>query len=495
MSEPLILPTITEQHLAALWSVQGGKLLRGPFWTVAHEAVAIVYRGRCDGGAGPDFRDAVISLGDRLVSGDVELHLHAADWYRHGHHSNAAYNNVVLHVSLFPPHPGDEPTRRADGQAVAELALLPYLSVKLGQLAAAVTPYMGSIKRLQEGAEVCWAGADELPAATWGRLLDEAGDARFGEKAAHFEAAIAAYDPLVDAGDAEDYAAQALYEGLMEGLGYSQNRAAFVRLAKAAPLAKLVQAGRGQEAGRLALLESALLGTAGLLPSQRSKAKSLDWQSEEYGAELEQQWAAASRTLGLSQAICDGNEVGWIWAKVRPANYPTRRVAGAAALLARFAGGGLLEGLRRQITLTQPPPLGEGNYLRDALVIRQEGGYWATHGDFGVGLGEHEQDVIGESRAADLVVNTVLPFFHAYANLRDDEALADKTKRLYDTHPRLADNEVTRRMASELLGKRKGERGLLNSARRQQGLMHLYRRYCGERRCEDCPVAAALRSD
>ncbi len=486
MTEPLILPSITEQHLAALWSVQGGGLLRGPFWTVAHEAIAIIYRGHFDGGPGPDFRDAVVALGDNISrSGDVELHLHAADWQRHGHDANPAYNNVVLHVTLFPPRPGDAPTRRADGQAVTELALLPYLSVKLTQLPTAVAPHMDSIKRLAEQDEACWVGAEQLPAVVWGRLLDEAGDARFAEKAALFEAAIAGYDPMAQAGDAEDYATQMLYEGLMDGLGYSQNRAAFARLAQAALLAQLTQAGRRYEVARLALLESALLGVAGLLPSQRVKSRPLDWQSAEYGAELEQQWLAASRTWGLKQAISDGDERGWQWAKVRPANYPTRRVAGAAALLARFAGDGLLDGLRRAV---------ERDDIRNALVVRQPDSYWATHGDFGVGLGEAEQDLIGESRAAELAVNIVLPFFHAYASLRDDAPLAARTKQLYDAHPRLADNEVTRRMVNELLGPRKRERGLLALARRQQGLMHLYRRYCGERRCEDCPVAAALRS-
>ncbi len=485
MSEPLILPQITEQHLAALWSVQGGGLLRGPFWTVAHEAVAIIYRGHFDGGAGPDFRDAVISLGDKLHSGDVELHLHTTDWYHHGHDSNPAYNNVTLHVTLFPPHPGDAPTRRADGQAVTELALLPYLSVKIAQLPTAVAPYMDSIKRLVEQGEACWAGADELSAAVWGRLLDEAGDARFDEKAAQFEAALASYDSLVQSGDAEDYAAQVLYEGLMDGLGYSQNRAAFAKLATAAPLAALIK-GRRKEVGRLALLEAALLGVAGLLPSQRSKSRPLDWQSMEYSVELEQQWLAVSHTLGLHQAISDGDSTGWQWTKVRPANYPSRRVAGAAALLARFAAAGLLDGLRHSL---------DRGALREALVVSEVDSYWATHGDFGVRLGEAAQDLIGESRAADLAVNIVLPFFHAYANLHDDHALAAQAKRLYDKHSRLADNEVTRRMANELLGKRKRERGLLGLARRQQGLMHLYRRYCGERRCEDCPLAAALRNE
>ncbi len=475
---PATIPQLTEQMLAALWSVQGGALLRGPYWTVEGQPLAVIYRGRCDGGAGPDFRDAVIALGDNQPrSGDIELHLHAADWQRHGHDTNPAYNRVILHVTLWPPRPSDPPTRRADGQEVARLALLPYLSVKLHHLPAAVGPYLGRIKKLAE--ENCWAGAEQLPAAVWGKLLDEAGDARFAEKAANFEAALAAYDPAIDY-DAEDYAAQVLYAGLMEGLGYSQNRAPFVRLARAAGVAKLGRLRAG--ATRPALLESALLGVAGLLPSQR-KARQADWPGEEYGAELEQQWLAAARMLDLSQAMHEGEADGWVWAKVRPANYPTRRVAAAAALLDRFADKGLLAELREAVMHDR---------LADGLSVSAADSYWATHADFGVSVGGAGQDLLGASRAADLAVNVVLPFFHAYADLHDDDRLRNLAHHRYVLHPRLADNEVTRRMGHELLGERKRERGLLNGARRQQGLMHLYRRYCGERRCAGCPVASSI---
>ena len=44
----------------------------------------VVYPGRLSGLAGPDFRDTVLETeAGELITGDVELHVDAPDWYRH----------------------------------------------------------------------------------------------------------------------------------------------------------------------------------------------------------------------------------------------------------------------------------------------------------------------------------------------------------------------------------------------------------------------------
>ena len=48
--------------------------------------------------AGPDFICARLRAGQLVWVGNVEIHACSSDWKKHGHHVNPAYNNVILHV-------------------------------------------------------------------------------------------------------------------------------------------------------------------------------------------------------------------------------------------------------------------------------------------------------------------------------------------------------------------------------------------------------------
>src|SRR5690606_11644146 len=41
---------------------------------------------------------ARVRIGPTLLVGNVELHVHARDWLRHGHQHDPAYKNIILHV-------------------------------------------------------------------------------------------------------------------------------------------------------------------------------------------------------------------------------------------------------------------------------------------------------------------------------------------------------------------------------------------------------------
>ena len=125
--------TFTERLLQKIW-------LRGEF-DAAHAVtedgrpVRIVHPGRWNLLGGPDFCQARLVLGGEDLAGDVELHLHAGDWAAHAHAMDAAYAQVMLHVVLFPPAPG-EVARRPDGRALPTLVLLPLLLHDLEEYAA-----------------------------------------------------------------------------------------------------------------------------------------------------------------------------------------------------------------------------------------------------------------------------------------------------------------------------------------------------------------------
>ena len=97
-----------------------------------------------------------------------------------------------------------------------------------------------------------------------GELLDTAGEERFLAKAAGFQAALA-----------QTEASQSLYQGIMGALGYTKNKQPLVELAHRMPLHRLesVTSGKVSDAEYLAQQQALLLGTAGLLPSQRSNRR------------------------------------------------------------------------------------------------------------------------------------------------------------------------------------------------------------------------------
>ena len=48
--------------------------------------------------SGPDFKNGCIHIDGISLYGAIEIHVKASDWYKHKHHLDPAYNNVVLHV-------------------------------------------------------------------------------------------------------------------------------------------------------------------------------------------------------------------------------------------------------------------------------------------------------------------------------------------------------------------------------------------------------------
>jgi hypothetical protein len=448
-------------------------------WDCLGQPVAVVYRGQWTAGSGPDFSGAMLTLGEsggRLARGDVEMHLRCGDWYAHGHDTDPRYNNVALHVVLWPL--GVKPVTRADGVSIPTLVLADYITLPTPELLQKITPLLPNLGTLSE--EPCWQRTQDWPIERLLTHIEAAGEARLEEKAARMEAGL----NITGSPD------EVFYAGLLDALGYSANREPMRELASALPLSDLVSLPLTADATeRATLLEAVLLGAAGLLPSQRPELAGGDWATSEYVEDVERLWLASAPVLSVSPQV--GVVNGWHWDRVRPANSPLRRLAAAARLLARYAwpvgGLGLLAPFLDRTDTYAPIELAKE---WTSMVIVQGDGYWANHSDFGrplAGVDTEDIALVGQSRAADMVVNILLPMLLAYADTHGRPQLRSEACSVYEVYPKLSENKITRTMLNEVFGPRK--RSAIKTARHQQGLLHLYRLYCEARRCYECPVS------
>ncbi|MEO8287554.1 MAG: DUF2851 family protein [Chloroflexota bacterium] len=466
---------INEAILAAIWNEQAP--LRGPMWDCNGQPVAVVYRGRWTAGSGPDFNGAMLALGEaggKLVNGDVEMHLRCSDWYAHGHDTDPRYNSVTLHVVLWPV--AAKPVQRADGKSIPTLVLADYITMPTTELLERVSPMLPNLGTLSE--EPCWQRTEHWPLEKLYEHVDAAGDARLNAKAAQMEADLGVYGSLDDV----------FYRGIMDALGYSANREPMRALAAALPLDQLLLLPLSRDEGeRALLLEAVLLGAGGLLQSQRPDLTANDWLSSDYSEEIEELWSNNAPILGINPARPITQE--WAVDRVRPANSPPRRLAAGARLLAKYlwTRDGMLGLFQERAADLAPAELAKE---WTGMFQVPGDGYWANHSDFGRSMGGATTEdfaLIGQSRAADMVVNILLPLLLAHADLRGSAGLHEKVEAVYAVYPKLADNKITRAMSDEVFGPRR--RGAIRGARRQQGLIHLYRLYCEARRCYECPVS------
>ena len=416
-----LVPAPSEAQLVRLW--EGQRFPAQALVSGDTSLLRIVFRGRpCSGGAGPDFRDAIIELGGRRVRGDVELHVLASAFRRHGHHHDHAYDNVILHVVFWDDD--GENTCLATGRQVPVVALGPWVARRAEELQAWLC-------RPPLWQEPCWSANQRLGTEAVAAILDDAGDRRFEEKADIFAAALT-----------EEDGEEILYRGILEALGYSQNREPFRLLARALPWRQLrccIQGCPAQE--RVLAAESVLLGKAGFAGPLAGDPRALPfWSADRDGV----------GSIGLP----------WRLTGIRPENHPARRLAGVARLLVRYLEKGLLTGLLEKVAEAS----GERPQVL-TIALRVDAG------------------LIGPCRADEMAVNVVLPFALAWAKARQNKSLAQAALTLYQHYPKLSSYGILRRLTSAL------DRELTVGARRQQGMLRLFHRYCRQGDCNRCPLA------
>jgi hypothetical protein len=439
----LITVNLPESRVLQIWQDCPG---RNDLETEEDGPVKVLYPGRINDDSGADFRDAVIQTRQGRFTGDIEIHTKSSLWWAHRHHLDPLYNRVILHVVFR--HDMAKSIILENGRSAPTLALERIYGESDGQCLPAepVIPCRRAVEKRDIGILL--------------GVLDKAGEQRFQSRAAGFQTV---------ASPAE--AGQALYRGIMGALGYSKNKHPMMALACRMPLRRLetMVAAETPDTECLAICQAMLTGAAGLLPSQRARRR-VDDENNRWIDGLERLWVAAGEAVMMS-------ERDWHFFRIRPGNFPTRRIAAMSRLLLRYREEGLLTGLIGEFH--KLPVDGGCRGLEEALIIEA--------GDCHSTVSKGESALLGRERAADIVINVLLPFAVAWGRVNSRPELAEKAVNLYRRYPALATNTLERHM-----GRQFGiDVNLVNTARRQQGLLHIFKTLCSVGGCRICPMNQA----
>jgi len=398
----------------------------------AHQVIDIFEPGIKNSDAGPDFKNAKIRIGDITWNGNVEIHMKASDWIRHKHQQDRAYDNVILHVVWE----SDTEIRRLDGTVIPALKLANLVDQKL-------------IHRYRE----LLVPEEEILCAKFFPSVNQISKYGMLDKALSRRLHTKSQSIFRDVGLTEQDWEEVAWRTLAQNFGFKTNADSLRELAKSVPV-KILR----KEAHQLINIESILFGQAGFLDVDPS---------DDYQSLLKQEYEFKRKKYGLKQRL---SRHQWKFLRLRPANFPTLRIAQLAKLVS----------FQPNLFSLFVDAMGTTD-LRKALKLQQSD-YWNMHYDFGkkasAPLGK-----LGTSSIENILINTAVPLLFAYGIHKDDEELKER--------------------AIDLLSKLKAEKnGIIskwsrlgmkaNSAFDSQALIEQYNHYCRKKKCLNCQIGADI---
>lgn len=418
-----------EELLQFIWK---HKLLKPiPFISKSGTEISILKYGELNADSGPDFFNAQIKVNGLILAGNIEIHIKTSDWLKHNHQNDKAYDNIILHAVY--EHDVDLPQNSNNEVEVLELKNL--IEPKTLETYANISnnkdklPCSAQLKKV-----------NDLKFTSW---IERMTIERLEEKVKRIEGVFQNYQ-----GDFT----QTFYVCLLRNFGFKVNALPFELLAHQLPLVILLK-----HANNLLQLESLLLGMSGILEDQFEN---------KYIQNLQNEFSFLSKKYGL---IPLKKEV-FKFSKLRPANFPTLRLAQLANLI------------HKQEALFSSPVLFT-NYAQwmKALGMPLEG-YWQHHYSLNGKLMSKDL-AFGEMSAENVIINTVAPFFFFYSKKLAKHEYMDFSLELLNSCKK-EDNAKTKLFAQK--------KELIVNASGTQAIINLYDNYCRTKQCLKCGIATSI---
>lgn len=393
--------------------------------TTTGQQVEVIDTGLANTDAGPDFFNAKLKLDGVLWIGNIEIHERSSDWFKHGHHADAGYNSVILHIASEI----DTEISRSNGERIPQIQLICPEAVR--------TNYKELLET--DSYPPCYRIIPSLPPFTAHSWMTALQMERFEQKATLLNERLKRCQ-----GNWED----AFFITLARNFGFGLNGDAFETWAHRLPF-RAVDKHRND----LFQIEAIFFGQAGILE---------DSDGDGYYLRLKKEYTYLQHKFGLIPMDASL----WRFLRLRPANFPHIRIAQLACLYHRAYG--LLSRIMETETL-------QG--VRDIL----KGGtseYWLTHYTFG-GSSPSRPKALSNTSLDLLIINTVVTFLYAYGLHKGNRVLCARAGSFLEELK--AENNYITRMWEQYGMK-------ASNAADSQALIQLKKEYCDKKKCLYCRI-------
>ncbi len=393
------------------------------------EHIQVLSSGERNRDAGPDFQNARIKIDDTIWAGNVEIHIDSANWSKHKHHLDPAYDNVILHVV----NTSTKEACRSNGQIVPtiELAYDPGIYETYRDLVEnkCPIPCEKDIDLIDNFIVSIWLNAlciERLESKS------EIIQTVYGQTGKNWE--------------------ETFYIMLARSFGFNTNALPFEMLAKSLPLKILLK-----NRHNIKSLEALLFGQAGFLD---------DDSTDEYYCLLQNEYQYFKKVYNLKPV----EKHLWKFMRLRPVNFPTIR-------LAQFAN--LIHRTNHLFSNTL-----EATSIKELLILYEctAAEYWDTHYNFGKETVKKEKKT-GKLALQIVLINTVIPFLFIYGKKRNIKELRDKAIQFLEEIP-AEKNSILKNW--EKIGIK------AINAMQGQALIQLTKQYCNKKNCLFCQLGNSI---
>ncbi len=460
---------VSEHIIQLLW--RNGLYNKSNMKTTCGIPLEIVKPGRLNKSAGPDFKNALIIIGNQKKTGDVEIHLQAKSWYDHNHHLSPLYNNTILHVFLSRRE-NTTPAVNKNGKTVPELELGVYLRHSLEELQTEL-----------EDAESPITGRPHAPPCS--RILEKAG----GKSVEYLLDLVADGRMLIKSNRIIDRLEktnpdQLLYEIFFECLGYTRFTDNFRKLARLVPLETLRELVKKNTSLSPYLTAQAVFFEISGLIDGATKTDADAELMELIGNFEKVRSPKIERAFRLND---------WQLGGCRPVNYPQRRVAAFSHLAITECDFKRIANLMSNVPADSLPK-DQKKFVRGLLEKFTETSdpFWNRRYTFNRPA-RTPKKLIGKDRAVSLLVDCIIPFCLAVSRQKDDAEFEHKLVTIYHAVPKPSSNAIIDFMKRNMFGK--GGGFAVKTVLHQQALIQLYKDFCflAPAGCKGCAFLELLK--